>query len=196
MRRSENRFPDLRVQHRGRLMALAEFRPPDAPFAYELAVRPPGVRVVGLTPDGSSVWLTDEFRVESGERDVRLPGGKVVDSLGTYLDDLIRGVGVAEEDVIAAAHREFEEEVGLPLVEPRIFHMSPCGATVLWDLFFVIGTAGDGEPRQSLERGEDIRPMLVDKGRALELARFSMSEERAAVQLMRLLWADSNGSAA
>jgi 8-oxo-dGTP pyrophosphatase MutT (NUDIX family) len=179
------RFPGFTVQTTGRLLALAEFRPEGAPFPYELVARPPGVRVIGLTSDRSGIWLTDEWRQAEGGRDVRLPGGKLSESLEAYLDDVATGREPSEEEVLEAARLEFSQEVGLNLLDPHVVGMAPCGATVLWDLYYVAGTAADGEPEQALERGEDVRPLLVSVEEALQRAKTTMGEARSALQLMR-----------
>ena len=184
---TESRFPNFNLKYEGRLIAIAEFQPEGAEYAYELAVRPPGVRVIALTEDKSQVWLTDEFRHEKGARDIRLPGGKVIDELGTYANDVANGVEVSEELVFDAARWESKEELGLDLTDPELVAMSPCGATVLWDLYYVVGTVADSGNSQELEDGEDIKPQLVSVEEAAELARTTMSEGRSAIQLLRVL---------
>lgn len=186
-REPETRFPGFTVTHISQRFALATFQPEDALTAYEMAVRPPGVRVIGLTNDRTGIWMTDEFRSETGERDMRLPGGKVADSLAPFLDDLSRQRGVDSDAVLEAARREFREEVGLELSDLEIVSRSPCGASVLWDLYYVVGLAADGSPRQSLDAGEDIRPVRVGLDDAYRLALEDMSEERSAIQLVRVL---------
>lgn len=53
---------------------------------FEAAVRAPGVRllIVGEQSGVSGLWMTRELRRESSGWDLRLPGGKVFDSLAEF----------------------------------------------------------------------------------------------------------------
>lgn len=178
---------NARITHRGRLLGLAEFTPPGAPHPYEIAVRSPGVRVIGFSPDKQTVWLTNEYRHEIEGRDYRLPGGKVVDSLDEYLRLSDDGFRMPEEAILEAAKKEFREEVGLELGSPTVMSTSPCGSSILWDLYFVVGEVEGVNPRQQLEDGEDIKPEAVAIDRAVQLALYEMGEERSAMRLFRIL---------
>ena len=87
---------------------------------------------------------------------MRLPGGKVCDSLGEYHELLKSGKdipGAAKE----AAIKEALEEAGIVIKNPKLITVAKAGATVEWDLYYFKVTDfekhNDG---QQLEQGEDI----------------------------------------
>jgi ADP-ribose pyrophosphatase YjhB (NUDIX family) len=79
--------------------------------------------------------MTREFRRESSGWDLRLPGGKVFDSLAEF-----RAVDPASltEHAIVAAKREGREEAGIHSGDFRLLEISRGGATVDWDLYYVV----------------------------------------------------------
>jgi NUDIX domain len=102
---------------------------------FEAAVRAPGVRllIIGERGGVSGLWMTRELRRESTGWDLRLPGGKVFDSLAEFR--AVEPTRIAEY-ALASAEREGREEAGL---HSGIFHaleVSHAGASVDWDLYY------------------------------------------------------------
>lgn len=151
---------------------------------FEFARRSPGTRLI--IPKGDTVLLTKEFRSELNGYDYRLPGGKVYDTLDEYNRALSFEVDIKEAAKMAAA-KEAKEEVGIDAKELSLFHISICGATVVWDLFyFVVNKFTEGE--QDLEDGEDITFEFVDREKVKEMCfDGSISEERSALVLLKYL---------
>jgi 8-oxo-dGTP pyrophosphatase MutT (NUDIX family) len=105
--------------------------------------------------------------------DWRLPGGKVVDTLDEYLSILDSWIAI-EPFVLEAASKEAQEEIGLQIIDQEIFTKKICGATMEWDLWYVLvsdfnwleswrneedGEIIDGHQRFSYE---EIKDMIAD----------------------------------
>jgi ADP-ribose diphosphatase len=122
---------------------------------FERYCRAPGTRLVIVTPD-KKLLMTRERRQETGNIDLRLPGGKVRDTLVEYHALLASGQDIAAAAEEAAA-KEGSEEVGVTVRNLRLLAKATAGATVEWDLYYFMTNDyeenGDG---QSLEHGEDI----------------------------------------
>lgn len=181
---------EYRVKAQGRLLALVDWYIEGFSLPLEIAVRPPGIRVVARVEGGSKIWMTREFRRETESNDLRLPGGRVFDDIRTYLPAFLDGSEIDSELIVNSAVREFREEVGLELESPWEFVRSVAGATVKWDLHYVVGNARRNELARELESGEPIEPVLVrcsDIHRLIETGK--IGEERSAVALLRLIGA-------
>src|SRR4051812_10891479 len=78
---------------------------------FERYRRPPGVRLIIVSP-GNKILVTKEHRGEAEGVDLRLPGGKVCDSLEEF-----HALLASDKDVVAAAAKaavkEAREETGL-----------------------------------------------------------------------------------
>ncbi|OGE43864.1 hypothetical protein A3B45_02430 [Candidatus Daviesbacteria bacterium RIFCSPLOWO2_01_FULL_39_12] len=74
-----------KVIFKGKLIEIVEqkMKAGDYEFTLETAKRPPGTRLIIVSPD-KKILLTKEYRPEYKEWDFRLPGGKVIDSLDKY----------------------------------------------------------------------------------------------------------------
>lgn len=122
---------------------------------FERFRRSPGVRLIIVSPEGK-LLATREFRQETGSYDLRLPGGKVCDTLEEY-----KALLASSEDLIEAAKRaaikEAREETGLEIRNPEFVVKAVAGATVEWDLYYFLGREYRKlEGGQQLEHGEDI----------------------------------------
>jgi ADP-ribose pyrophosphatase len=149
----------------------------------ERARRPPGVRI--LARQGARFLVIDEYRRELGRRDLRLPGGKVFDTLPpSYAPWLTGPIWDAAEQ---AARRELQEECGLRAETFARRHISKCGATVEWDLYFFVASGLAGHSRgMTPEDGEDIAPVWLSRDdliSAIHAGRFS--EDRSVGWLAR-----------
>lgn len=102
---------------------------------YERAIRSPWVRLI-LKNSNWKYLITKEFREEQGWFDFRLPGGKVIDSLESYLN--IRwDHHKTEKAVLEAAKIEAKEEAWIDEIKNlEIYHRSSCWATIEWDLYY------------------------------------------------------------
>jgi hypothetical protein len=122
---------------------------------FERYRRSPGTRLVIVTPE-NKVIMSREHRQETGGVDLRLPGGKVCDTLGEYHDLLASGADIVVA-AIQAATKEGSEEVGVTVSGLRLLTKANAGATVEWDLFyFMTHDYEENVDGQSLEDGEQI----------------------------------------
>lgn len=102
---------------------------------FERFVRPPGTRIIAIKDN--KIFLQKEHRLETkNEFDWRLPGGKVVDSFTEYKKYL--GKEMPEQMIVEAGRRELQEEAKLDSNSIKIHKKSPCGASVEWDLYYLI----------------------------------------------------------
>jgi 8-oxo-dGTP pyrophosphatase MutT (NUDIX family) len=122
---------------------------------FERYRRPPGTRLIIVSPD-KKILVTKEQRSETSGIDLRLPGGKVCDSLEDYHALISSGQDIAEA-AKAAAIKEALEETGLIIDNPRLITKANAGATVEWDLYYFLVDSFTVSPGgQELEDGEDI----------------------------------------
>jgi 8-oxo-dGTP pyrophosphatase MutT (NUDIX family) len=175
------------IKYQGKMFAIVERK--DVSNGHErileIARRAPGVRLIIELPDGN-LLLTREHRSELGKYDVRLPGGKVCDSLTAYLELLATGEDIAPA-VETAARLEAKEEAGVDGGDFVHIHTSVSGLTVDWDLhYFSVKNAVVGD--QALEEHEDIETIAVSKENAKKMCLDgSISEERSALVLLKYL---------
>lgn len=156
---------------------------------YERAVRPPGVRLILNNADGQ-ILLTKEFRHEQGGVDYRLPGGKVVDDLASYL-------AIRSDDqklrlaVLKAAELEAKQEAGIDQIgDLKIFQKSVAGASVEWDLYYLTGEvlATSHQELDGDEKDHGIEIGYYSKEAVTEFLKTgAISEDRSAGVLTRFL---------
>lgn len=104
---------------------------------FERFVRPPGTRIIALRD--KTIFLQKEHRLEAKNGfDWRLPGGKVVDNFTEYKEYL--GKTMPDNRIIEAGRKELQEEAKLDSNSTTIFKKSVCGASVEWDLYYLIAT--------------------------------------------------------
>jgi hypothetical protein len=175
------------VLYRGQLIELVVQEMSDGRLTktFEFARRGPGTRIIFF--DGSKILLTREYRYESERFDIRLPGGKIFDTLNDYEHARSIGLDMTELATRTIA-REAAEEVGLKPVELRCTHKSICGATIVWDLYYFLCMSWEKMPSQRLEVGESITfdwyPVPEVRGMCLS---GQISEERSAIAILRTL---------
>ncbi|MFF5140698.1 NUDIX hydrolase [Streptomyces sp. NPDC013157] len=179
---------DERITYRGRLIEIVEqdVSVEGQRKVFELARRGPGTRIV--FDAGDRILLTTEYRHELDAYDLRLPGGKVFDTLPEY-ERFLRTAADERQAAEEAAVRESEEEVGLKPLDLRHLATSVCGATVKWDLHYFVATRWDVlSAGQKLEAGEDISMSWYPKEEVHRAALDGrISEDRSALQLLRYL---------
>lgn len=138
----------------GKIGEIVHTTQPDG-RVFERYRRPPGTRLVIVTPD-NKVIMTREHRQETGNVDLRLPGGKIRDSLGEYHELLESGRDMVEAASEAAA-KEGSEEVGVNVRNLELLARATAGATVEWDLYYFMTRDFDENAEgQNLEVGEQI----------------------------------------
>lgn len=102
---------------------------------FERFVRPPGTRIIALNEN--RIFLQKEHRLEAEKGfDWRLPGGKVMDSFSEYKKFI--GKDVPENIILEAGRKELREEAKLDTSNLKILKKSICGASVEWDLYYII----------------------------------------------------------
>lgn len=151
----------------------------------EFARRSPGTRLL-IVKDGQ-IMLTKEHREELKDFDYRLPGGKVFDTLAEYNQFVDSGndILIVAQD---AAKKEAREEVGIEVSDIKHIWTSVCGATVIWDLYYFVVSQFTKLESQSLEEGENIKPVWFTYEEARQLALTGkMSEDRSVAVLLRFL---------
>ncbi len=154
---------------------------------FERYRRPPGTRLIIITPDKKLI-MTREYRQETGNVDLRLPGGKVRDNLEEYHALLKSGQDIVEA-AAEAATKEAEEEVGLTVRNLKFLTKATAGATVEWDLYyFMTSDYQENSNGQKLEQGEDIKSVkltIEEVRRAIKKG--EMQEWRSAGVLLGLV---------
>jgi 8-oxo-dGTP pyrophosphatase MutT (NUDIX family) len=122
---------------------------------HERFRRPPGTRLVIIDSE-KRILITREYRDEIKNYDLRLPGGKVCDTLEEWHALLNSGQDI-EEAAKAAAAKEALEETGIVIHNPQLITVAKDGATVEWDLHYYSVTDYEHSPGgQQLEHDEDI----------------------------------------
>lgn len=121
-------------------------------FTVEIARRPPGVRL--FIVEANKILLSKEYRSELEDWDYRVPGGKIFDSLDSYLEVIDDENILKEKSVTAVAH-EGLEEAGVIVKNQTLLSVSKAGSTIDWDLHYYLvddfDMAADGNKTESAE---------------------------------------------
>jgi len=152
------KFGEEKISYEGKIFEVIsqQMKSGDKIINFELARRSPGIRLIVIKEN--QILLTKEYRVELGEFDYRLPGGKVFDSLSDFKEAKKKNKDMIKLAKIAAK-KECLEEVGLKVKNIKHFKTSRAGATVEWDLYyFIVDKFEESEDGQNLEIGEIIHP--------------------------------------
>jgi len=139
---------------RGRIGEVIHIEQQDG-RVFEQFRRPPGTRLIAISPD-NRVLVSREYRHETNTVDLRLPGGKVCDTLEEY--DALRNSGAnMVEQAKLGMTKEAGEEAGLDIHDPKLVTVANAGATVDWDLYYwEVHDYTERAEGQDLEEGEDI----------------------------------------
>lgn len=156
-------------------------------FTIEFARRTPGTRLIIISLD-NKILLTEEYRTDLKDWDIKLPGGKVVDSLEEHEKILQTKEGILEK-AIAGAKKEALEEAGIEVEEIKLYTISHCGVTMIWDLYYFLVTKFTEHPDgQKLELGENIKLNWVSFDEAKKMCLSGkVGEDRSAAVLLRFL---------
>lgn len=145
---------------------------------FEKFVRSPGTRIIAVKE--GKIYMQKESRMEqNGAFDWRLPGGKVVDTFEEYKQYF--GKTIPEEIILSAAKKELKEEAQLEAQKVSILCKKTCGATVEWDLYYVVAeelseVQHDYNEGEQIEEGKwftfaEVREMCengsIDEGRTV-----------------------------
>ena len=176
------------IVYQGKIHEIVEqrMRTGEKEQVFEFARRSPGVRLI-IPSSSSSLILTKEYRHEVRGFDVRLPGGKVFDTLQEYNSFLKSGVDIVSV-AGEAAKKEAREEVGIEVEEIQYYYTSKeASATLVYDLlYFVVTRFHKRSDGQSLEHGEDIELVEVSFEEARKMCLDGrMQEDRSAAVLIR-----------
>jgi len=144
-------------------------RPDGRSFIAEWVKRTDGVRIIARD-EGGRLLLTDEYRLELGARDFRLPGGKVENG----------------NTPLQAAMAELREETGLsasswtPIVTTQAFSMVRYSLHYFEARDLVLAPVAHDED-------EDIEVCWFDLSEAVEMALDRrIGEDLSALQIVRL----------
>ena len=152
--------PKETIVFSGKIGEVVHIEQPDG-RVFERYRRPPGTRLVIISPEGK-ILITKEHRHETGTVDLRLPGGKVCDSLDDF-HTLLQSGRDMEEAAVEGAKKEAIEETGLVIQDPELITVANAGATVEWDLYyFKVRNYSENPEGQALEHGEDIEVTLME----------------------------------
>ncbi len=155
---------------------------------FEKFSRPPGTRLIIVSSE-NKILISKEFREETGNFDLRLPGGKVCDTLEEY-NKLRENSADILEAAKAGAIKEAREEAGIVVNDLELITIANAGATVEWDLYyFLVKDYEQHKDGQNLEEGEEISIvwMSIDEiKKAIELGQ--MQEWRSVGVLLGLIF--------
>ena len=150
---------------------------------FERYRRPPGTRLVIISSE-KKVLITREHRHETGGVDLRLPGGKVCDTLEQLHVLIASGRDIAEA-AEEAAKKEALEETGLIVQSMRLLTKANAGATVEWDLYYFLVDQYEVSPDgQKLEIGEDIEVTYMAADEIREAIRKGQMQEWRSVGVL------------
>ncbi|MBI2797849.1 NUDIX domain-containing protein [Candidatus Saccharibacteria bacterium] len=167
-----------KITYQGRIIEVVEFDGGNGK-TFEKARRAPGSRLIIVSAEGQ-ILITKEHRHELEQVDLRLPGGKVYDTLTEYNEALKDKTDIAES-AKAGAIKEAAEETGLTIKNPELITVATAGATVDWDLYyFIVREYRELPTGQQLEHGEDIEvTWMSPKQIRLAIAGGQMQEWRS-----------------
>lgn len=149
----ENLKPNESVAYEGRIGEVIKTNMPDGQV-YERYRRPPGTRTIIVNGE-DKLLMTLEHRGESGKVDLRLPGGKVFNTI-KEMNNFVAAGGNMDEAVLDGARAEAREEAGMIIHDPKIVAKAIDGTTVEWDLYYILVTDYEEHPDgQDLEAGEE-----------------------------------------
>lgn len=139
----------------GKIGEVVHFAQPDG-RVFEQYRRSPGTRLIIISPE-NKILITQEQRHESQTVDLRLPGGKVCDTLEQYTQLRLSKENILDA-AIKGAMKEAQEETGLIIRNPQFLVKANAGSTVEWDLYyFLVREFEQSVTGQQLEKGEQIK---------------------------------------
>ena len=138
-------------------------------FLAESVSRTDGVRILARRRNGD-LLVSDEYRVELGGRDLRLPGGKVEDGMSP----------------LQAAQAELREETGFRAESWRELATTQAFSMVRYSLHYFEARDLVLDPVEH-DEGEDIKVRWVPMSTAVDMALDGrIGEDLSALQILRL----------
>lgn len=170
------------VAFRGRIGEVIHTPQPDGRI-FERYRRSPGVRLIIVSPD-KKILITKEVRDEVKGVDLRLPGGKVRNSMDEY-DELLASGADLTDAARAAAIQEAAEETGLVVRNLEHLTTAHAGATVEWDLYyFLVREYELHHAGQQLKEDEDIEVTWMGAAEVRKAIRESHMQEWRSVGVL------------
>lgn len=142
-------------------------------------------------PDGN-ICITRERRHElknwEWDRDFRLPWGKVFNTLAKYKAFRESWWDISQAG-LDAVREEAREEVGIDVTDAQLIHISSCGATMRWDLYYYhISSYTYRDWGQELWDGEDIHIHWKTPNEVLHMCLdWDIKEDRSVAVLLKSL---------
>jgi 8-oxo-dGTP pyrophosphatase MutT (NUDIX family) len=146
--------PNEAIAYSGKIGEVITAEQPDG-RVFERFRRPPGARIIIVSPE-NKILVTKEYRHESGKFDLRIPGGKVRDTVESYHELLLSDEAMLDA-ATQAAKKEALEETGMLVDDLELATVANAGSTVEWDLYyFITNNYQESHTGQQLEHGENI----------------------------------------
>lgn len=150
---------------------------------FERFCRPPGTRLIIVSPE-NKILITKEYRQETKNYDLRLPGGKVCDTLEEY-NHLRQNSGDMLQAAKIGAKKEALEETGIVIKNLEFITKAAAGATVEWDLYYFLVKDYEKHPDgQALEEGENISVTWLSIDEIKKVAEFGQMQEWRSVGVL------------
>jgi len=125
---------------------------------FQKFTRTPGVRVIAIKED--KILFTKEYRNELNSFDYRLPGGKVFDSFSEFSPYIIDEKEVPLELILETAKSELQEEAAKDAHIFEHFKKSHSGASIGWDLHYIIARNIFDFTDETKNEGEQIEAVV------------------------------------
>ncbi|MCA9346582.1 NUDIX domain-containing protein [Candidatus Saccharibacteria bacterium] len=182
-------MPNWQKVFSGKIWQIQQKHLPDSRI-FERAIRAPGSRIIVVR--NGKILLQREKRHElAGKTDIRLPGGKVFDTLEDF--EAFQG------DIVEASRQsisqELLEEAGIVVNSENLNYLGVdfLGATVSWDLHYWI--ADNVEISQIGAKYHESEDLEIegnfwadfDEVRKIVLDEDTFSESRSAIALLRFI---------
>lgn len=173
---------NIEIVFDGRIGEIVHIKQKDG-RVFEQYRRAPGCRLIIISPE-NEILVIREYRHETKKFDLRLPGGKVRDTLAQWREFLHSGQDLIEASILAAIN-EARQEVGLEVSDLEFVANSVSGATVVWDLhYFRTKTYTELAQGQNLEVGEQIEKVWMSAAEIKEAVKNGEMQEWRSVGVL------------
>ena len=182
-------MPNWRQVFSGKIWQVQQSTESDG-RVFERALRAPGSRII-IVKDNKILLQREKRHELVGKTDIRLPGGKVFDTLDEF--------EVFDGDIIEASRlsitKEASEEAGIIVAPDSLKYqgVDTLGATVSWDLHywlaenFEISQTGTQFHESEIDEIEGNFWANFDEVKRIILDKDKFSESRSALMLLRII---------
>lgn len=185
MKNKSNWLNDFSSAYQGKIIEVLSKNVPNGK-PREVARRSPGVRVIAITKENEFVFSSEHREYLEKEIDIRLPGGKVVDTLVEY--HALIEKGLLKNGILRAAKKELLEETGITGKNWRPFKVSTSGGTIDWDLhYFIAKDLSFGEAKPEIDEKIEVKRYSLKEAIGIALSPTIMSEDRSRLALLDYL---------